>query len=197
MKKYIILLFATAICFGCSSDETPTIEYPICDYFPLQEGNKWYYEGSISEITGKEIVDGLEWFVMSTVYERENKEPVVYRLYFRKTADGKVYRKSEKSSEAVLLFDLKIGFNQSWKYTDGDEQWTVSTGADFATIKIEDISFANCRSYYYDIPEAVDDEHLKILAPGLGLLLSNSIAWGLGDTLQHAVINGLEMKIKE
>ena len=142
-------------------------------------------------------MDGLEWFVMSTVFERENEEPVVYRQYFRKTADGKVYRKSEKSSEAVLLFDLKIGFNQSWKYTDGDEQWTVSTGAYFATIKIEDISIANCRSYYYDIPEAVDDEHLKILAPGLGLLSSNSIAWGLGDTLQHAVINGLEIKIKE
>jgi len=196
MKKYFVFVIVIAICLACSNDETPTIEYPKCDYFPLQVGNKWYYKSSTTEITGKETINDQEWFIMTKSYVHENQEPTIYRIYYRKTEDGKVYQKSDENNDSFLVFDLKIGFKQSWKYTDGDNQWKVSTGDDFETIKLEDSSITNCRSYYYDIPEAVDDEHVKILAPGLGLISSSSLAWGFSDTLQRAVINGLEVTIK-
>lgn len=197
MRKFIVLVSMALMTLACGKEDIPTINYPACDYFPLQVGNKWYYEGYTSEITGKETWNGLEWYVLMSVYERDNGVENIYKMYYRKTADDKVYRKTDESSEAILLIDLKIGFNQSCKYTIGENQWTVTTGDDFETFKINDIEIPNCRSYYYDIPRAVDDEYLMTLAPGLGLLAHVSLAWGLGDTLQRAVINGLEIHISE
>ncbi|NJO68123.1 MAG: hypothetical protein HC830_01570 [Bacteroidetes bacterium] len=48
----------------------------------------------------------------------------------------------------------------------------------------------------YDLIQAVDDEHTIILAPGIGRIVSQSYAWGIGDTLRNAIINGIEYKIK-
>lgn len=196
MKRLFYCLMLMSFVLSCSKDETGLIDYPKVDYFPLQVGNKWYYENYTVEVTRQLEIDGTEWYEMTTISQREGQESITYYAYYRKTDDGKVYRKADENSAAMLVFDLKIGFSESWAYADGDYEWTVTTGERFETITMGHAKLEYCRSYYYDIPQAADDEHMMVLAPGLGLVYSASLAWGLSDELERAVINGLDIRLQ-
>jgi hypothetical protein len=47
-----------------------------------------------------------------------------------------------------------------------------------------------CKSYYYDEIQSADEENTITLAPGIGFVKEYANAWGAGQILKSAKING-------
>ncbi len=168
------------------------------DYLPLITGNVWNYSNSrmtvkdIVTINNKEYYEVVnESIVADTVF-------FTYKEYYRKTSDGKVFMISSDKKREILKYDFAAPAKSSWTYPEDDNNhfWKVTKISNNMKVVINNRQISNCMKFDYDLIQAVDDEHTIILAPGIGRLISQSYAWGIGDTLKSAIINGVEYRIR-
>lgn len=168
------------------------------DYLPLMTGNVWNYSNSrvtvkdIVKVNHKEYYEVIsESIVADTVY-------YTYKEYYRKTCDGKVFVMNTTDKREILKFDFNAPVNGSWTYNEDNLNhfWKVTKISNNMKVFVNNRQISNCMKFDYDLVQAVDDEHTIILAPGIGQIISQSYAWGISDTLQSALINGVEYLIK-
>ena len=195
-KIFLLFLpFILAFLFSCEKEKFSDIDN--FDYFPLQIGNKWVYSYSTEEVKGLKTIDGIEYFEMLVKNYVADKISRSYNQYYRKTADGKVFTIYGDLNNEYLIYDFRVPLNYTWTYNvENDLVRTVKNVADYKDITINGILLDSCRQFDYDILQAFDDEYTVILAPGLGRLISHSYAWGSGDTLKSAIIDGKFYSIK-
>ncbi len=197
--KQILKLSLFAICIltaalsSCKKDEaeSPVYYNESDDFFPLKIGNKWFYPFKTTEVKGMKTINNKEYFEIATTYQL-SQNPSPFIEYYRKTDDGKVYTMNNFTENEYVIYDFNIPEDHSWIYNDGDSEWKVTNTASYETFVLNSTRADNCRQFDYDLIEAVDDEHLIVLAPGIGKVITKSYAWALGDTIQSAIISGKE-----
>lgn len=196
LTKAFIFFISLPFIVSCKKDN-PAPAYS-SDYFPLNVGDKWEYRFYTKEVTKLKTINNKEYYEVLFNQHQYNSDTIIYTSYeyIRKTADGKVYELSQDQKDELLIYDFTVRVNQSWTYNDGAGGWKVTNADDKKVVTINDNVIENCIEYNYDIVEMVDDEHMIVLAPGIGQIVSQSFAWGLGDTLRNAHINGVEYKFK-
>jgi hypothetical protein len=150
------LVYAAILIIALSCSKEPNNVTSGCDYFPLQVQNSWEFEhSSKTTVTATRLLDGKNYYEFVTGTDT---------AYYRKE-NNKVYTRSTHENEA-LIFDLNARENQSWQYNS----WRVTMSSKNDTIVINHAKIPNCYRFFFDIPGAVDDEHLVWLAPGIGFI---------------------------
>lgn len=197
----LLLAFTLILIASCEKENIIYTELPdklSNDYLPLMTGNVWNYSRyrvivkDIVSINNKEYYEVVnESIVADTVF-------YTYKEYYRKTSDGKVFMVSQDKKREILKYDFAAPVKSSWTYPEDDNNhfWKVTKVSDNLKVVVNNRPIANCMKFDYDLIQAVDDEHTIIMAPGIGRLISQSYAWGVGDTLRSAIINGVEYRIK-
>ncbi len=135
-------------------------------YFPLKVGNQWEfyhaYNDSITtehKIVEKISIGGKEYFVRD-----QGGYPDTLRL-----EDNIIWRRNEGADQKWIDFNKKDGET----YQLGDYNISVKTNVEVTT---KAGTFKNCVSFFFDIPNAVDDEISYTFAKGVGIVEING-AW--------------------
>jgi len=158
------------------------------NYFPMNIGDTWNYRHRTDEVKGVKTFNNRTYYeVQSDSYDNTGQYYNSYKSYYRVEPGEKVYQLNSDSSTEFLIYDFTVPVNHSWTSQD----WNITNSTDSKVITIKNNHIGNCIEFDYDIPQAADDEHAIILAPGIGRIITASFAWGLGDTLQSAHVNGV------
>lgn len=174
--------------FSCSEE---VYEPSDNNYFPLAIGNSWEYQNITTTVTDTVVKNDEVYFQLDNINYHADTVYFSYTEYYRITASGEVYRYDESSGNTYIVYKLTPQKEQTWHYDTGDDyKWKVMTEGAVETVKLGEQNIKKCMRFSYDLEVAVDDEHFVVLAPGLGKIVSGSYAWGLGDTLKAAHING-------
>jgi hypothetical protein len=191
----IILLFGLIV--SCDTD-TKYLPELGDDYFPLGVGDIWEYENQTRKVIGTESINGKEYKRVEVKYYRADTIYSTHEMYYRKKNGIKIYKVNHEKTGEFLFADFSREDGESWTYPANigdDDNWnvTVRTDIDF---DFGDLVLKNCKSFYYDVPNWADEEHVIIFAPGIGEISNVSLGWGLGDTLRKATINGIQYQFK-
>ena len=192
----IILLFGLLV--SCDTDTKYCLPESGDDYFPLGVGDIWEYENQTREVIGTESINGREYKRVEVKYYRADTVYSTHELYYRKKNVYKVYQVNNDKSDEFLFADFSRKDGESWTYDiqmRDEDKWnvTVRTDIDF---DFGDLVLNNCKSFYYDVPNWVDEEHAITFAPGIGEISSVLLGCGLGDTLRKATINSVQYQFK-
>jgi|GEM_PF-3027216 len=201
MKAKILapFLFVLIAMFTACDDDTniPVIEST--DYFPVHIGDTWEYKNHIRKVSGSEMINNKEYRVITHETYRADTLYYTYKTYFRTTGNNKVYQLNSDQSGEYLFADFNLNADDSWTYTNNsigrDDEWTVTVLPEI-TFKFDDTELENCKRFFYNAMLIVDEEHTIVFAAGIGEINSFSNAWGLGDTIQSATINGVTYRFK-
>lgn len=197
---HISILFAAFTVIGCNKDNSADyIQLPeSCDYFPLKLGNSWEYNNTRLEVKQVVLFNNREYFEIESNQYQADTIYYTYQEYYRKTSDGKIFKYNPETKKEILKYNMNIPEKGFWTYSEDNygHYWKVIKITNSKTINIHNRKIDDCMQFDFDLIQAVDDEHTIILAPGIGRLISNSYAWGLGDTLKRATINGVDYIIK-
>jgi hypothetical protein len=165
----VIGLFLTV---SCTKD---TVIDSSKDYFPLKVGNYWElsYIGGTRTIDQIVNLDGKDYFRMVRVIVWPNGTTTNDTVYYRKTADGKVYQRNKTTSE-ILKFDLTAVKGEMWHYTTENPiyplPWNATLQNKTDTVVVNNNTLETCYRYYFDYPQSVDEESAIWLAPGVGVV---------------------------
>ena len=189
------ILLGLAAC-DCNDNPTPEMN----DYLPLAIGNHWDFRAVGSDndrtIQHREVVDYVEvnnknyYLLVSISFPLEGP---AYKdsAYYRIDTDGYVYVYRKDAGPEANLYRLGSKNGDSWTYK--------SANNDDVTMRVseldKDIDVAvvrNCKDYSFDVEQWTDDNYTYTLAPGVGFLKEFSDAWGAGQILKSAHINGKE-----
>jgi hypothetical protein len=195
---FTVLVLIIALLTACDNDCDCIIPSQTEDYFPLNIGDTWQYRNSIQKVSSSEIINNKEYKVKLIENYHADTLYNTSKEYYR-VKNGKVYRLYNDQSDEFLYVDFTRSENESWKYKNEgskDDYWKVVPSANFEFEFPNGTKLDDCRSFYYDMEGWVDDEHQVTFAPGIGEINSSSLAWGIGDTLQKAQINGVNYQFK-
>lgn len=162
------------------------------NYFPLNIGDSWNFKGRKEEVKGLKTINNKVYVEVRSDSYRADTVFYSYKNYYRTTPEGEVYQYNAEANIEFLLFNFTVPVNHSWTSPSGNENWQITNATETKVVNIGHTKLTNCREFDYDIPEAVDDEHGILLAPGIGKIINFSFAWGLADTLRSAHINGVD-----
>ena len=196
-----VFLFASAMAFlcACSSDDDSNVapEKLWLSYLPLQVGNYWEFtsintpkDGVVvhREVKGTAQLNGYEYYLIIS--------NSVDSTYYRVEQNGDVYTYRRGMDNEQLSYKLFAHDGDSWSYTleDGvggsgrDDVMHVSVN--IGSVATERKTVDDCKHYYFDVEQWVDEEHTNTLAPGVGFIREYSDAWGMGMILSKASIGG-------
>jgi hypothetical protein len=200
LTVFIITLTVILIA-GCEKENIISTEGPqklSTDYFSLMTGNVWNYSRSRIIVKDIVIINNKEYFEVVNESIVADTVFYTYREYYRKANDGKIFIMDQEKKREALKFDFNTPVNGFWTYPEDDNNhiWKVTKISNNMKVVVNNRQISNCMKFDYDLIQAVDDEHTIILAPGIGRIVSQSYAWGIGDTLRTAIINGVEYRIK-
>ncbi len=198
MRK-VILLFAIPLLFLGCDNEGPTKATPEdLTYFPLHVGDSWVYvpgwvndpiSSRESTIESTQVIEGKTYFKMTTVtIFTDGRGPMTAESFYRVDAQGFVYVRNSDSKRESNIFRLAVSDGTKWAIESGplaDREVSVS---EEGWLKY---SGGVCKSYFFDRPTTIDDEHSYLLAPGIGIVSESSPAW-ISFYLVEAVVNGQE-----
>jgi hypothetical protein len=191
-KLHSIALIGLISLASCAKDAVDDLSK---DYFPLQVGNYWefspYWTDSIDKI---EKLDGNDYYRMVSADCKTRS--YLDTVYYRKTADGKVYKRSKRTTGDILKFDLAAQVGQTWNYIlPGPYQslpWNATLKSNTDIIPLGNDTIINCYRYFFDIPQMADEEECWLLAPGIGFVVKNNYnGWLGGYKLKKVRINGI------
>lgn len=194
---YLIVLIA--LFTACDSDDTsfPIIEST--DYFPIHIGDTWEYKDHIRKVTGAEMINNKEYREITHETYRADTLYYTYKTYFRTTGNNKVYKLNSDQSGEYLFADFNLNADDSWTYINNsigrEDEWTVTSLPEI-TFEFDDTELENCKRFFYNAMLIVDEEHTIVFAAGIGEINNFSNAWGLGDTIESATINGVTYRFK-
>lgn len=198
--KYIIplLLILMIATIACENDDSGIPEIESTDYFPLNIGDTWEYEDHIRKVTASEIINGKEYRIITHETYRADTLYYTYDTYFRTTDEGRVYKLNSNQSDEYLFADFDRNEDDTWTYIDKsnhDSEWIVTVLSEI-TFEFANVNLENCKRFFYNAPAWADEEHTLVFSPGIGEIHSFSDAWGIGQTVQSATINGIEYQFK-
>lgn len=193
-EKLLAILFIFIAIVSCDKDpNVDKIPPSFNDYFPLQIGNTWEYKNHIRKVGVRSTINNKEYtLITSEIFRADTLYDT--REDFYRVKNGKVYKLYTDQSDEYLFADFTLSEGETWNYTkqnmNGD-QWnvTVQEAIDFS---FGNIVLQNCKPFCHDVPGWADEEQVFVFAPGIGEINNNSPAWGMGDTIQKAKINGIE-----
>jgi hypothetical protein len=161
-------------------------------------GNHWEYEpvleinpqvlSATMDIPSKYFFEGREYFVIVSKYTYPYGTSID-SVFYRMDSNGFVYETMKNFPEEANRYRLAATNNESWKIPYRDDYDLVATTTVIQSLTLNNTELENCKSYYFDSPGVVDEEHYVILAPGLGIIKRGS-AWGFDIKLKKAIIDG-------
>jgi len=188
-----------AACDSSNYDSKPDYEAQSDSYLPLQVGNYWNFvpTGVLSsdynvhrEITGKATLQGHEYYLLvSTSSGNDYKDS----LYLRVDNNGYVYSRRPNSTWEDNYFRLKGDDGDSWTYAIDDHDKVTITLSN-VDVEIDNTTIKACKAYYYNVDNWADEEYTRTLAKGIGFVKEYSNAWGMGEILKSARINGTKIE---
>lgn len=197
--KNILILGLSVVMAACVCNEDPQPEVSSTDYLPLAIGNYWEFKGigfvgndlvEHREVVDRVTLNNIEYYLLvsthlSPVWSGANKDSAYYRI----DNDGfvYVYRKSINLEENRYRLNGKDG--DTWSYDFVNQSVADMTLKEVAK-KVGKVEVANCKDYSFDVQKWADEEYTYTLAPGVGFLKEFSDAWGGGQELKSARING-------
>jgi hypothetical protein len=157
MKKLIFSAVLAFSLFSCKKDDT-NVDTGTNDYFPLEVGNKWEFEyDEFIEVIGTTTISGKTYYAL-----KGNYDTTYYRI-----GSNKVYFVNRKVSDSEKnIFDLNASKGQTWNYGEYKVKMVSKTD----TVLINNRKITGCYNFFFDIPEAIDEEHSIWLAPGYGFI---------------------------
>jgi hypothetical protein len=168
------------------------------DYFPLKVGNYWELS-FLGTRTIDQIVnlDGKAYYRMVSVTVWPSGTTTKDTVYYRKTADGKVYQRKKTASE-ILKYDLTASQGQMWHYTTDNPiyplPWKATLQNKIDTVMVNGNTLETCYRYYFDYPQSVDEESAIWLAPGIGVVRERWTGGGPQRiAIKKARINGVDI----
>lgn len=198
--KAIKLLFCCAILMmGCDDDSS--FETGSDNYLPLEMGNIWLFrslQGNndykiFKRVTAKVTLDDLFYteVVSGRTYPDNIGDSTYDTTYYRVDDIGHVFfrRKNSIMEENRFRLDAADGDNWTYPIEGGD---TVAITLSTVDLDLSNKNLRNCKSYYYDVYQWADEEYTTTLAKGIGFAKEYSNAWGSGQILESATINGRE-----
>ena len=189
-----ILLFFAA----CDCDDEPTPELTN-DYLPLAIGNYWDFKSTgqpVNEIVEhREVEDYVTlnnhtyYMIVSTFFSETrsalNKDTAYYRI------DNQgfvfVYKKSHGIEEKRYKLNGNDGDTWSYPFVNN---YIADMRLSERAKTIGNHEVLNCKDYLFDVAQWADEEYTYTLAPGVGFIREFSDAWGMGQELNRARING-------
>lgn len=189
-----ILLIGALFVSSCLDLSEAENEYT-AKYFPLQEGNTWYYRHSNPD-TENAIVRAI-----SHTFEHDDKH--YYRWSHAENSDLHYDIRADKNGNIRLLSDsgeyLWFDFSRDSGATylfapdvhfgETAYQYTAQVLSRNRTIEVPAGRFDSCITFLFDIPQIVDEEIYYAFAPNVGAILIGYDGW-FSLALTKAFING-------
>jgi hypothetical protein len=197
MRSVLLISSALIILWACDCHEDPQPELTN-EYLPLAVGNSWDFNAvgqpellvEHREVEDYVTLNGKQYYAvvsthLSEVWSGHRRDTSYYRI----DEDGFVfvYRKSIGIEENRYRLQGKHGDTWSYGYVDN---FTANITLSELTKKVRDVEVDHCKDYSFDIQAWADEEYTYTLAPGVGFLREFSDAWGGGQELKAAKING-------
>jgi len=201
MKVTNIFLVVTVVFIShCSNLLKSEIDYS-SKYFPLSEGNIWYFDYPEPETN--------PWAIrkISDSFSKNNK--IYYDWTYGEGLDICYKVRADKNGNILILSDdreyLWFDFSQDSGSTyifEKDEnfgentyQYNVYVNTN-RTIEVPAGIFDSCIVLIFDIPQVVDEEISYTFAPGVGIIQIVNDGWS-NHQLTKAVIDGNQVGIWE
>lgn len=200
MNKTLLIILTAIIFCGCKNDNDPQATEPDLSYFPLEVGNSWeyvpllqneYFLSVTVQIPSTATIGDHEYSLMVTKYNYAGVASVIDSSYYRIDSRGYVFERTTHGIEEANRFRLAAANGETWEIRTPPFKNFVANATDIGTLNLNDIEIENCKSYYFDFPPTIDDEHTLVLAPGLGIVKQLS-SGGYDSILKKAIINGTE-----
>ena len=198
MKTITLLLCCTILLFGCEEDSS--LETGSDNFLPLEVGNIWIFKSlqdnsdykTFKRVTSNVTLNDLVYaeVVSGRTYPDDIGDSSYDTTYYRVENDGYVYFKRKKSVAEENRFRLNGMNGDTWTYPIENNE-TLAITLSVVNVELGNKSLRNCKSYYYDVSQWIDEEHTTILAKGIGFVKEYA-AWGTGQVLESATINGRE-----
>jgi hypothetical protein len=197
MKIPSLLFCFSILLWGCDDDSS--FEAGSKNYLPLEVGNIWIFRSlndndykNFKRVTGHVTLDDLVYAeIVSGRFDADvNTDDSTYdTTYYRVDDDGRVYFRRKNSAAEENRFSLHAVDGDTWTYTI-ENNYTVTISLSVVSLKLKNKNLRDCKAYSYDISQWVDEEHTTTLAKGIGFVQEYSNAWGWGQVLESATING-------
>lgn len=198
-KELLSLVFLIfALLTGCDDDKTFSYTNYSNDYFPLNIGDSWVYGELTQKVSTTQNINNKEYMVvLSEIYRADT---LFYsREDFYRRVNHKIYKLYEDQSDEFLCLDFSLPENESWSYKtedNPDQEWKVTVLPNISFQFKNGLEIDDCKRFFFDVEQWADEEYRLTFAPGIGRISTFSTAWGLGDTIQKATINGVEYHFK-
>jgi hypothetical protein len=183
-----ILVFAFAVPANAQTADAS-------DYYPLAVGNEWTYflpyPGVDTLWDGTFGVDTL--MVRDTTYFLA-RHPFSFSDTLRDDGNGRILARLD--GRELILFDFNAEDGATYQFERSlsggddifDETFDVTVSRE-RTVKVGAGHFEHCVSFYFDVPEALDDEHFWTFAPGVGIVKAGGFV-GAYTELFSAIVDG-------
>ena len=196
MRSLLMIVAAGLILTACECTEDPQPELTNT-YLPLTIGNYWEFTGVGQHdlIEHREVEDYVSlndrqyYVVVSThlqdVWSGHRRDTAYYRI----DQDGfvYVYKKSTGIEENRYRLNGKDG--DTWSY-DFVDDYVANMRLSELSKEVHNVEVQHCKDFSFDVVQWADEEYTYTLAPGVGFLKEFSDAWGGGQELKKARING-------
>ena len=186
LKHILGIIFLSILFSACGSLEP---EAANDSFFPMKVGNIWYYNstptGDLSDATKWEIVSkkqfaGNDYYQLVQSYNNSYSDTVYYRIENNKLIQLLIDKNPNSYYFETVAADFNLDVNGSFRYymeyVSGKEYYydvTIKSKSD------DEITF------FYNSPNAVDEEHSVTYKKGVGVSESYSDAWGIHSYLIH------------
>jgi len=151
-------------------------------YYPLALGNSWRYDGVEFAIDDTVSINDTLYYVVPN--------PWAYADTLRRSDDGNVWARS--LGRDILVYDFGVADSATYQseLSTGEPglRWTVSVFRNL-TVDTPAGTFERCVLLWFDVPEAADEEHGFIFAPGIGIVRLNDVWVGNRDLVSAVVGN--------
>ena len=158
-------------------------------FFPMKVGNKWYYNsnpaGDIGSSTKWEIVSkqqfaGNDYYQLVKSYNTSFSDTLYYRIASNKLIELLIGVNPNSYYFETVCADFNLDANGSFEYYmggfPGKEYYYKVTIKNKSEDEI---------TFFYNSPNAVDEEHSITYKKGVGVSESYSDAWGIHSYLIH------------
>jgi hypothetical protein len=120
MKKiYLLILLSFLLLLGCKSPNEPSLNPE--EYFPLQIGNKWYYNtvypdttsvNIICEVNGQEEINHKQYY---RIVEQNLQYNFIDTLFYRVNGDTLFSRRINYDEQIIADFSLRLDDTAYWQ----------------------------------------------------------------------------------
>jgi hypothetical protein len=157
------------------------------EYYPLAVGNQWTYFQPYPGIdTLWDGTFGVDTLVVNDTAYFLAQHPFSFSDTLRDDGNGRILARLD--GRELILFDFNAEDGATYQFERSRETFDVTVSRE-GTVKVGAGRFEHCVSFYFDVPEALDDEHFWTFAPGVGIVEAGGFV-GAYTQLFSAVVDG-------